>query len=143
MASAFLVCVGESALRDQIHRETSQPVPAFVVFPCYGRQAGIAMSGAPAPFHHAADRIARTGGTPLAVAEDGKLLGLVHLKDTVKPDIRDRFAALRAMGIKMILSGEGADEMFAGYIGYRFDQLRQKNASTSPARPHRLEAARL
>jgi potassium-transporting ATPase ATP-binding subunit len=67
------------------------------------RFAGIAMSGAPAPFHHAADRIARTGGTPLAVAEDGKLLGLVHLKDTVKPDIRDRFAALRAMGIKTVM----------------------------------------
>jgi K+-transporting ATPase ATPase B chain len=67
------------------------------------RFAGIAMSGAPAPFHHAADRIARIGGTPLAVAEDGKLLGLVHLKDTVKPDIRDRFAALRAMGIKTVM----------------------------------------
>ncbi|HEV3246762.1 MAG TPA: potassium-transporting ATPase subunit KdpB, partial [Beijerinckiaceae bacterium] len=67
------------------------------------RFAGIAMSGAPAPFHHAADRIARTGGTPLAVAEDGRLLGLVHLKDTVKPDIRDRFAALRAMGIKTVM----------------------------------------
>ncbi|MBV9569348.1 MAG: HAD-IC family P-type ATPase, partial [Hyphomicrobiales bacterium] len=49
------------------------------------------------------DRIARTGGTPLAVAEAGKLLGLVHLKDTVKPDIRDRFAALRAMGIKTVM----------------------------------------
>ncbi len=67
------------------------------------RFAGIAMSGAPAPFRQAVDRIARTGGTPLAVAEDGKLLGLVHLKDTVKPDIRDRFAALRAMGIKTVM----------------------------------------
>jgi K+-transporting ATPase ATPase B chain len=67
------------------------------------RFAGIAMSGAPAPFRQAVDRIARTGGTPLAVAEDGKLLGLVHLKDTVKPDIRDRFAALRSMGIKTVM----------------------------------------
>ncbi len=67
------------------------------------RFAGIAMSSAPAPFRQAVDRIARTGGTPLAVAEDGKLLGLVHLKDTVKPDIRDRFAALRAMGIKTVM----------------------------------------
>ena len=67
------------------------------------RFAGIAMNRAPAPFRQAVDRIARTGGTPLAVAEDGKLLGLVHLKDTVKPDIRDRFAALRAMGIKTVM----------------------------------------
>jgi K+-transporting ATPase ATPase B chain len=67
------------------------------------RFAGIAMNRAPAPFSQAVDRIARTGGTPLAVAEDGKLLGLVHLKDTVKPDIRDRFAALRAMGIKTVM----------------------------------------
>ena len=67
------------------------------------RFSGIAMSGAPAAFRQAVDRIARTGGTPLAVAEDGKLLGLVHLKDTVKPDIRDRFAALRSMGIKTVM----------------------------------------
>jgi potassium-transporting ATPase ATP-binding subunit len=67
------------------------------------RFAGIGMNRTPAPFSQAVDRIARTGGTPLAVAEDGKLLGLVHLKDTVKPDIRDRFAALRAMGIKTVM----------------------------------------
>ncbi len=67
------------------------------------RFANIAMNNAPAAFRQAADRISRTGGTPLAVAEDGKLLGLVHLKDTVKPDIRDRFSALRAMGIKTVM----------------------------------------
>jgi K+-transporting ATPase ATPase B chain len=67
------------------------------------RFAGIAENAAPAAFRQAVDRIARTGGTPLAVAEDGKLIGLVHLKDTVKPDIRDRFAALRAMGIKTVM----------------------------------------
>ncbi|MFI5012588.1 MAG: potassium-transporting ATPase subunit KdpB [Hyphomicrobiales bacterium] len=67
------------------------------------RFAGIAMNTAPAAFRQAVDRIARTGGTPLAVAEDGKLLGLVHLKDTVKPDIRERFAAMRAMGIKTVM----------------------------------------
>ncbi len=67
------------------------------------RFTDIAMTAAPAPFRQAVDRIARTGGTPLAVAEDGKLIGLVHLKDTVKPDIRDRFAALRAMGIKTVM----------------------------------------
>ncbi len=67
------------------------------------RFADIAENTAPPAFRQAVDRIARTGGTPLAVAEDGKLIGLVHLKDTVKPDIRDRFAALRAMGIKTVM----------------------------------------
>ncbi|SDR58540.1 K+-transporting ATPase ATPase B chain [Rhizobiales bacterium GAS113] len=67
------------------------------------RFTDIAMDAAPAAFRQAVDRIARTGGTPLAVAEDGRLIGLVHLKDTVKPDIRDRFAALRAMGIKTVM----------------------------------------
>ena len=43
------------------------------------------------------------GGTPLAVSENGRLLGVVHLKDIVKPDIKDRFAALRAMGIKTVM----------------------------------------
>jgi K+-transporting ATPase ATPase B chain len=40
-------------------------------------------------------RIAKSGGTPLAVAKDGKLLGVIHLKDIVKGGIRERFAALR------------------------------------------------
>ena len=51
---------------------------------------------APAEFGQAVDRIARSGGTPLAVSENKRLLGVVHLKDIVKPDIRPRFAALRA-----------------------------------------------
>src|SRR6202158_1996324 len=42
-----------------------------------------------------ADAIAKSGGTPLAVAKDGKLLGIVHLKDIVKGGIRERFAELR------------------------------------------------
>ena len=49
------------------------------------------------------DRIAKAGGTPLAVARDGKLLGVVHLKDIVKGGIRERFAALRAMGIRTVM----------------------------------------
>ncbi|ARQ02447.1 potassium-transporting ATPase subunit KdpB [Pseudorhodoplanes sinuspersici] len=49
------------------------------------------------------DSIAKAGGTPLAVAKDGKLLGLVHLKDIVKGGIRERFAELRRMGIRTIM----------------------------------------
>jgi K+-transporting ATPase ATPase B chain len=57
----------------------------------------------PAAFTQAVDRIARSGGTPLAVAADGRLLGVIELKDIVKPDIRDRFAALRKMGIRTVM----------------------------------------
>jgi K+-transporting ATPase ATPase B chain len=49
------------------------------------------------------ETIARSGGTPLVVAENGRALGVVHLKDIVKGGIRDRFAQLRAMGIKTVM----------------------------------------
>jgi K+-transporting ATPase ATPase B chain len=50
-----------------------------------------------------ADAIARSGGTPLAVARDDRLLGVVHLKDIVKGGIRERFAELRRMGIRTVM----------------------------------------
>ena len=50
-----------------------------------------------------ADDIAKAGGTPLAVAKDGKLLGVVLLKDIVKGGIRERFAELRRMGIRTVM----------------------------------------
>lgn len=50
-----------------------------------------------------ADEIAKAGGTPLAVAKDGKLLGVVYLKDIVKGGIRERFAELRRMGIRTVM----------------------------------------
>ena len=50
-----------------------------------------------------AERVAKSGGTPLAVAKDGKLLGVIHLKDIVKGGIRERFAALRKMGIRTVM----------------------------------------
>jgi len=49
------------------------------------------------------DRIARAGGTPLVVAERMRPLGVVHLKDVVKGGMRQRFAALRAMGIRTVM----------------------------------------
>jgi K+-transporting ATPase ATPase B chain len=51
----------------------------------------------------AADRISRAGGTPLAVAKDGRVLGLIYLKDIVKGGIRERFAELRRMGIRTVM----------------------------------------
>ena len=50
-----------------------------------------------------AEKIARTGGTPLIVAENNRTLGVIHLKDIVKPGIKLRLAALRRMGIKSIM----------------------------------------
>jgi len=49
------------------------------------------------------ERISKTGGTPLLVARDRRLLGTIHLKDIVKPGIRERFAQLRRMGIRTIM----------------------------------------
>src|SRR5581483_6347993 len=50
-----------------------------------------------------AERIATSGGTPLAVAKNKRLLGIIHLKDIVKGGIRERFAALRTMGIRTVM----------------------------------------
>jgi potassium-transporting ATPase ATP-binding subunit len=49
------------------------------------------------------DRIARSGGTPLVVADVTRALGVIHLKDVVKGGIRERFAELRAMGISTVM----------------------------------------
>jgi potassium-transporting ATPase ATP-binding subunit len=57
----------------------------------------------PPEFRQAVERVAMSGGTPLAVAEDGRLLGVIHLKDIVKPGIKERFAAMRAMGIRTVM----------------------------------------
>jgi len=50
-----------------------------------------------------AETIAKSGGTPLAVAKDGRLLGIIQLKDIVKGGIRERFAELRRMGIRTVM----------------------------------------
>ena len=65
----------------------------------------IAMTGqaTPAALTTAVDRIARAGSTPLAVTYDGRLLGAIELKDIVKPNIRERFDALRKMGIRTVM----------------------------------------
>jgi len=49
------------------------------------------------------DRIGREGGTPLAVARDSQILGVIYLKDTIKEGMRERFDHLRAMGIRTVM----------------------------------------
>ena len=57
----------------------------------------------PDSFAEAVDRIARGGGTPLAVSDGDRLMGVIHLKDVVKAGIRERFAELRRMGIRTVM----------------------------------------
>jgi potassium-transporting ATPase ATP-binding subunit len=58
---------------------------------------------APAQFRQAVERVARSGGTPLAVAEGKTLIGVIHLKDVVKPGVAARFADLRKMGLRTVM----------------------------------------
>jgi K+-transporting ATPase ATPase B chain len=64
---------------------------------------GMQRSDLPAPLAREVDNIAKTGGTPLLVSADGKLLGAIHLKDVVKPGIRERFDELRKLGIRTVM----------------------------------------
>jgi len=57
----------------------------------------------PVRFFKVLEEIGLKGGTPLAVAENKKILGIVHLKDIIKPGMRERFLRLRAMGVKTIM----------------------------------------
>jgi potassium-transporting ATPase ATP-binding subunit len=67
------------------------------------KQAGLGANDIPADVAAAVDRIARSGGTPLAVSENGKLMGVIHLKDIVKPGVKERFADLRRMGLRTVM----------------------------------------
>jgi K+-transporting ATPase ATPase B chain len=60
-------------------------------------------TAAPEAVSQAVERIAKAGGTPLAVARGGRLLGVIHLKDIIKPGIRERFGMLRQMGIRTVM----------------------------------------
>ncbi|WP_260955204.1 potassium-transporting ATPase subunit KdpB [Pseudomonas citri] len=64
---------------------------------------GLARNELPSALAREVDKIAQSGGTPLLVCADGKLLGAIHLKDVVKPGIRERFAELRKLGIRTVM----------------------------------------
>ncbi|MDT2859943.1 potassium-transporting ATPase subunit KdpB [Lactococcus lactis] len=63
------------------------------------RQGGVV----PNDLKRITDEISSVGGTPLVVSEDSKILGVIYLKDTIKPGLVERFARLREMGIKTIM----------------------------------------
>jgi len=64
---------------------------------------GLTRDTVPGDVSAAVDRIARAGGTPLAVSENGQLMGVIHLKDVVKPGVKERFADLRRMGLRTVM----------------------------------------
>jgi potassium-transporting ATPase ATP-binding subunit len=105
-------------------REVSDRSAAFIPFSAHTRMSGVDLDGRrlrkgaaesvaafvrdcggaePPAFEHLVERVARTGGTPLAVADGGRMLGVVHLKDVVKGGIKDRIAQLRLMGIRSVM----------------------------------------
>ncbi len=105
-------------------RELAARGAVFVPFSAQTRMSGVNLNGreirkgavdaidryvkahggaAPAELKTITSRIAATGGTPLVVAERGRPLGVIHLKDIVKGGIRERFSELRAMGIKTVM----------------------------------------
>ena len=97
----------------------------FIPFSAYTRMSGVDCRGPPAPqgrdrrdlqvrqrarrrsarraSRTLSDRISRSGGTPLAVADGTRLLGVIHLKDIVKGGMKERIAQLRRMGIRSIM----------------------------------------
>jgi K+-transporting ATPase ATPase B chain len=108
--------------RDRFQISPSVPASAvFIPFSANTRMSGLdfdnksyrkgavdsvlkTIDGAPdASFTDAVTRIGRAGSTPLAVTANGRLLGVIELKDIVKPGIRERFAALRKMGIRTVM----------------------------------------
>jgi K+-transporting ATPase ATPase B chain len=67
------------------------------------RMVGLAHAEVPSDVIAAVDRISRSGGTPLACAVDGRLTAIIHLKDVVKPGVKERFADLRRMGLRTVM----------------------------------------
>ncbi|MGA2629797.1 MAG: potassium-transporting ATPase subunit KdpB [Terriglobia bacterium] len=105
-------------------REVADPAARFIPFSAYSRMSGVDLDGrnlrkgatdavanfvkeqggqTPADVKEISDRIARNGGTPLAVADGARLLGIVHLKDVVKGGMRERLSQLRTMGIRSVM----------------------------------------
>jgi K+-transporting ATPase ATPase B chain len=69
----------------------------------FAREQGGHNLGESPQFRMVVDKIARSGGTPLALTDGARLLGVIHLKDVVKRDVKERFTELRRMGIKTVM----------------------------------------
>jgi K+-transporting ATPase ATPase B chain len=119
--SIVVLAKGKHGLRG---RHIAESKANFIPFSAYTRMSGVdfeerqlrkgatdvicrfvAERGGTVPenFRAASERIARIGGTPLAVADGPRLLGLIHLKDVVKGGMKERIAQLRRMGIRTVM----------------------------------------
>ena len=107
--------------------DNSQEIPgsAFIEFTAQTRMSGVDLpdgkqvrkgasdaieqyakvqgGGIPSDLHTIVEQVSSLGGTPLVVCENDKILGVIYLKDTVKPGMAERFERLRAIGIKTIM----------------------------------------
>jgi K+-transporting ATPase ATPase B chain len=105
-------------------RELADADARFIPFSAQTRMSGVDLSGrkirkgagdqimtfvresggsVPADLAPVVERIAKSGGTPLVVADGARVLGVIHLKDIIKEGIRERFARLRAMGMRTVM----------------------------------------
>src|SRR5579884_736154 len=105
-------------------RDLSEPYAEFVPFTAQTRMSGVNLNGSrvrkgaadaiqryltenggeiPKELQLSVDTIARSGGTPLVVAEGNRAMGVIHLKDVVKGGMKERFAQLRTMGIRTVM----------------------------------------
>ena len=116
---SIVVLAKEHGLRGRAIGE--MPQAEFVGFTAQTRMSGVDLDGRrirkgasdviqafvggglPASVQSAVERIAASGGTPLVVAEDQRVLGVIHLKDIVKGGLKDRFERFRAIGIKTVM----------------------------------------
>ena len=121
---SIVVLAKQYGLREHEMAAAGHAAPRFVPFTAQTRMSGVDMNGTmlrkgaadaiaawvraeggttPAELDGAVDRIAREGGTPLAVARNTQVLGVIYLKDTVKEGMASRFERLRAMGIRTVM----------------------------------------
>ena len=105
-------------------REVAEHEANFIPFSAYTRMSGVDLDGrhlrkgateaiaqfvikaggsVPASLSQISDQISRNGGTPLAVADGRRVLGVIHLKDIVKGGMKERLASLRTMGIRSVM----------------------------------------
>lgn len=96
-AVAFSAETRLSGIDFQQHRYRKGAVDAVLAF------VGMQRLEMPPALAREVERIAQSGGTPLLVCIDKRLLGVIHLKDVVKPGIRERFAELRKLGIRTVM----------------------------------------
>jgi K+-transporting ATPase ATPase B chain len=113
------------ALARETIGDMPQPAGTFVPFSAYTRMSGVDLDdgaqlrkgapdsviawvrerggNVPQELSQQVERIARSGGTPLLVARGAQVVGAIHLKDVLKPNIRERFERMRAMGIRTVM----------------------------------------